>query len=28
LIAGDPAQQANVGFGSECHPMLRAHIRR
>jgi uncharacterized protein YciI len=28
LIAGDPAQQTNVGFGSECHPMLRAHIRR
>ena len=28
LIAGDPVQQANVGFGFECHPMLRAHIRR
>ena len=28
LIADDPAQKANVGFGSECHPMLRAHIRR
>ena len=28
LIAGDPAQEANVGFCSECHPMLRAHIRR
>jgi len=28
LIAGDPVQKANVGFGSECHPMLRAHVRR
>ena len=27
LIAGDPVQKANVGFGSECHPMLRAMVR-
>ena len=27
LIADDPVQKANVGFGSECHPMLRAKVR-
>ena len=27
LIADDPVQTANVGFGKECHPMLRAKVR-
>jgi uncharacterized protein YciI len=28
LIAGDPAIKANLGFGSELHPMLTAQVRR
>ena len=28
LIAGDPALKANAGFGSECHPMVTALVRR